>query len=160
MSQDTQLEESSSQFQVNAETGEIIGYSYNPNAVRIKKKLNLPLLKQKPNGSIDVFFLSRMFQGKEGISKKGEDKKKDPATIANVLNLISGTPAQIILSTVQIKILAEMYPNDSYIDKSFRLYNFGKLDGRDYNSVSIDEIEVPLDPSMIQAVKSLVINPD
>lgn len=148
--------------QVNEETGEIVnGYSFNPAAVKAKKILNLPVLSQKGTGSVYAVLISKMFIGKEiaGDDKGGKDgKKKDPATIAYAVDMMTGKPCQLIMSTVQAGVLRECYPDDSYVGKGFHFENLGKLNGKDYNSVNVNEIDIP-DGLDIEAVKALVTIP-
>lgn len=128
---------------VDKTTGELSGYSFDPSAVKAKKLLNVPVLSQKSTGSVYVTFLSHMFIGKEMANPKPDEKTKGPATIAFVVDLVTGDVKQLLLSTVQIGTLNENYPDYSYIDKSFQLVNLGKRTGKDYNDVQVIEIDTP-----------------
>lgn len=140
---------------VDTSTGEIVEYKFDPSTVKTLKLVNLPVLSQRNKGSIYVFFLGAMHVGKVVNEEVGKDgKKRGPATIAHVVDLTTGAPAQIIISTVQAGVLRESYPSDSYVDKSFHLENLGKLNGKEYNSVNVSEIETPqgIDISALKAM--------
>lgn len=149
---------------VDADTGEIhavVGgaYKFNPSAVKTKKMLNVPVLSQKGLGTIYVVMLSAMFVGKDIEEKSGKDGiNKEPATIAYVIDLMTGKPAQIIISTVQAGVLRESYKNDAYVGKAFQFENLGKQNEKKYNSVRVNEIDVPegLD---IEGIRALVAIP-
>lgn len=140
---------------VNQETGEIKGaYSFDPAAVKTKKIVNLPTLSQKNVGSIYVAFLGAMFVGLPMKAVDKKDEKEEPATLANVVDLMTGKPAQIVVPTVQQSVLEENYPGNTYVGKAFKLENHGKLNGKRYNSISIVEIDLPegIDIKELQAL--------
>lgn len=143
--------------QINEETGEIKSYSFDPSAVKPKKMLNVPVLSQRGTGSIYVVILSKMFVGKP-IESKDADAKEEPATIAYAVDLVTGTPVQIIVSTVLEGVLKESYVDHGYVDHAFKIENLGKLNGKRYNSVNVIEIDIPEGLDLAK-VKELIVLP-
>jgi len=118
---------------------------------KIKGHVTLPQLKIVAGVFYYVKFLSTMALGKDiqvpdtvdpatGEIKKAA--KREPATIAQVLNLETGTPAQIVCSTVFRKEIEEQFKAGSYVGKCF-MFRITKVAGKTYNLVEISEIEDP-----------------
>lgn len=112
--------------------------------VKFKKKkvLTRPVLKLVENEPIYVKLVGPMHLGKEMKQKEGE-KKKDPATLIDVINLSTGEEAQIIASAVIKSVLDELYPNQSYVGLGFSMVKQARQPGKQYNPVHIEEIELP-----------------
>lgn len=120
-----------------------------------KKTANvtLELLKIVANTEYYVRFIGPMHIGKAVAPKVEVDKatgevktvNKEPAMVAFVDDLMTDQERIIICSTVLRKELAEAYPNDSYIGKTFG-FKQTKVAGKDYNLVEIWEVEDP-DPT-------------
>ncbi|MGH7743753.1 MAG: hypothetical protein ACREQ5_02900 [Candidatus Dormibacteria bacterium] len=81
-----------------------------------------------------------------------EDKRKAPATLANVINLEDGSVCQIIVNAVVKSVLNDEYPNDGYVGKCFAITKRGRAQGKQYNPFDIEEIE---DPGNEVAAKAL-----
>lgn len=142
---------------VDQSTGVVV---FDPSKVKAKKILNVPVLSQKGKTTIYVTLLSKIFIGKEIAGDEKDGKKKGPAHIAYGLDLISGRPHQVIMSAMQNSVIEEAYPNHSYIDKSFMMINHGKINGKDYNTVEVVEIDTPDEiTAQLPAIKSLLVIP-
>lgn len=114
--------------------------------IRFKKKkvLTRPVLKLVEDTPIYVKIVGPMHLGKEMKEKAGE-KKKDPATLIDVINLDTGEEAQIIASAVIKSVLDESYPNNAYVGLGFSMTKQARQPGKQYNPVHIEEIELPAD---------------
>lgn len=114
--------------------------------VKFKKKkvLTRPVLKLVEGEPIYVKLVGEMHLGKDIKDKKGDDdKKKEPATLIDVINLVSGEEAQIIASAVIKSVLEDNYPNKSYVGLCFEMTKQARQPGKQYNPVHIEEIEDP-----------------
>jgi hypothetical protein len=114
-----------------------------PAQFRRKKLLTRPTLKFVLGQPIYVKIEGPMFIGRD-IKTRGpaaEGKKKEPATVLNVIDLTTGEEAQIVCATIVKSTLSEEYPNDAYVGKSFELTKMAKEEGKDYNKYRIVEIE-------------------
>src|SRR5487761_605690 len=109
-----------------------------------KKLLTVPVLKFKEGESRYVKITDAMHIGKPQKAKEGE-KAKEPATLANCVNLEDGAICQIIVSAVVKSVLVEEYPNDGYVGKCFSITKQGRNPGKQYNQFDIEEIEDPAD---------------
>lgn len=106
------------------------------------RAVTLPLFKIVPNAIIYVRSDSPMFIGKELKESKGNaEKKKEPATLMKVTNLMTGEQGQIICGTVLRDIFNDEYPTDSYVGKCFSI-EMHKVPGKDYNGYSVSEVRV------------------
>lgn len=114
-----------------------------PTIFKRKKLLTRPTLKFSEGVPRYVKFESAMFKGKDTKEKKSDGTPKEPATVANVINLEDGSECQIIISAVVKSVLNEEYPNDAYKDKCFEITKQGKQPGKQYNGFNIVEIEDP-----------------
>ncbi len=108
---------------------------------KVKKLITLPLLKFQIDEPIFVKFEEPMFIGKE-IKGTGDKAKMEPATLANVINLETGEPCQIILATVLKSILTENYENNAYVGCAFQITKGKKASGKSYNPYSVAELEL------------------
>ena len=122
-------------------------------AVQFKRKKNLtpPLLKFAESEARYVKITAPMYLGKEMKEKAGE-KKREPAMLADVINLETGEEAQIICSAVVVSVLNENYPNNGYVGKGFAITKKGREPGKQYNKFSVEEIELP--EESVPAVKN------
>ena len=109
-----------------------------------KRLLTVPVLKFKEGESRYVKITEAMHIGKPQKAKEGE-KAKEPATLANCVNLEDGAVCQIIVSAVVKSVLVEEYPNDGYVGKCFSITKQGRNPGKQYNQFDIEEIEDPAD---------------
>lgn len=116
-----------------------------------KKTANvtLELLKIVANVEYYVRFIGPMHIGKAVAGpvkvdpNTGEVKPgKEPAMIAFIDDLETDKERIIICSTVLRKELADAYPNDSYISKTFG-FKQTKIEGKSYNLVELWEVEDP-----------------
>lgn len=109
-----------------------------------KKLLTRPVLKYVVDVANFVKIETAAHIGKE--MKAGADgKKKEPATLCNVIDLKTGEPAQLILNAVVKSVLFEEYPNDAYVGKCFSITKQARVSGKTYDPFSIEEIEDPND---------------
>jgi hypothetical protein len=109
-----------------------------------KRKLVMPLLKMQTNVPIYVKPLAAHFTGKD-ISKgeTDEKKKRNPAELCNVVDLVTGEEVQIIVSAVVLSVWDDDYPDHGYVGKGFKITKGKKGEGKSYFSYSVDEIELP-----------------
>lgn len=109
-----------------------------------KKVLTRPLLKFSTGITHHVLFQGAMFIGKE--MKPGADgKKKEPATLADVVDLETGEVAQMIVNAVVKSVLTEAYPADTYVGRAFSITKQPRKEGKAYDPFNVVEIEVPAD---------------
>lgn len=108
-----------------------------------KKLLTRPVLKFEEGKPRYVKIQGAVYVGKEMKAKAGDDKKREPANLADVIDLETGEPAQIIISAVVKSVLDENYPNQSYVDKCFAITKQGREAGKQYFKYNVEEIEDP-----------------
>lgn len=109
-----------------------------------KKLLTVPVLKFKEGETRYVKITAAMHVGKPQKAKEGE-KAKEPAILANCVNLEDGAVCQIIVSAMVKSVLTEEYPGDGYVGKCFAITKQGRNPGKQYNQFDIEEIEDPGD---------------
>lgn len=109
-----------------------------------KKLLTIPVLKFKEGEIRYVKITDAMHVGKPQKAKEGE-KAKEPAVLANCINLEDGAICQIIVSAVVKSVLTEEYPNEGYVGKCFAITKQGRNPGKQYNQFDIEEVEDPGD---------------
>lgn len=115
---------------------------------KTKKILTRPLLKFEEGKPRYVKIDAKMYIGKDmKVRESDKDKpKKEPAMLANVINLETGEEAQIIVSAVVKSVLEEEYPNDTYVGRGFAITKLGRAAGRQYFAYNVEEIELPEAP--------------
>ena len=74
------------------------------------------------------------------LGKKIGDK--DPAHLANVIDLETGEEGQIILGAVLVGILNENYPDDAYVSRCFEIVKFRDAASA-YNTYNVSEVADP-----------------
>lgn len=114
-----------------------------PKAIEFEtvRVVNRQLLKFEKDVPRHVMFEGKMHLGKEMKAKEGE-KKKEPATLADVVNLETGEQVQIIISAVVKSVLEEEYPKDAYLGKCFTITKRGKAPGKSYEQYTVIEVKV------------------
>lgn len=120
-----------------------------------KRLLTRPVLKMEQDKTRYVKVECAMFVGKDiEKDKAAGDRKKEPATLVNVINLEDGTLAQIIVNAVVKSVFHDEYKDDSYVGKCFAITKRGRQPGKQYNPFDIEEIEdpteKPVEPSVEQ----------
>lgn len=111
-----------------------------------KRLLTRSVLKMTEEITRYVKIEMAMFIGKtiKEKVKEGTDKKqKEPATLINVIDLVSGEPMVIVANTVLKSVLNEEYPDNAYVGKCFAITKKAKAVGKDYNPFNIEEIDDP-----------------
>ncbi len=110
-----------------------------------KKLLTRPVLKFEVDKPRYLLIESAIHIGKEIKSRTpvAADKKKEPPSLANVIDLTTGEPAQIILNAVLKSVLNEEYPTDSYVGLCFSITKQQRMPGKQYDPFKIEEIENP-----------------
>jgi hypothetical protein len=109
----------------------------------IVKHVTLPLMKLGAEPTF-VKFIGAIFQADNaGKERKAEEGKTPmpPPELAHVFDLARKIPAQIIINAVLGSELRKAYPNDSYIDKSFRIAKT-QVQGKRYATFEILEIKL------------------
>lgn len=107
-----------------------------------KKLLTRPVLKWEVGKARYIKIETAMHVGKEMKEKAGE-KKKEPATLCDVIDLETGEPAQIIVNAVVKSVLTESYANDAYVGLCFSITKQARQQGKQYDPFMIEEIEDP-----------------
>jgi hypothetical protein len=107
-----------------------------------KKLLTRPVLKFVTDEPRFVKFEGAIYVGKE-MKAKGDDKKKEPAHLADVIDLETGELAQIIVNAVPMSVLQESYPGDTYVGKCFSIMRQSRQPGKQYDPFKVEEIEDP-----------------
>ena len=108
--------------------------------LKLKKRVTIPLLKQRVGMPIAVVFMSAMTESAPLASDKSG--KKDPATIAKVFSLFDETVYQIIIGTVTRSELEKAYPDNGYVGKAFYI-ELHKVEGKNYHVCDLQEVEIP-----------------
>ena len=106
-----------------------------------KSAVTLPLFKFANNVPMYVRFENPMFKSEPLKKASAEEKKKDPPTLAHVVNLETGDEGQIILGSVLAENLNKHYPDNGYVGKSFEIIKHPQEGGRAYCLYSITEID-------------------
>lgn len=122
--------------------------STNAAAVTFKRKklLTRPVLKMVENVPVYVKFEGPIYVGKELKSDRAQkegDKKREPAHLADVIDLASGEQAQIIAAAVVVSVLDENYPDKGYVGKCFSITKKGRAPGKQYFGYNVEEIDDP-----------------
>jgi len=108
------------------------------------KLLTRPLMRFAEGVPLYVFMESAIYIGKEMKADTTEDKKKkEPAHLAEVIDLATGEQAQIIVSAVPLSVFEESYKDHSYIGKCFAITKLARQAGKQYFGFSVEEIEAP-----------------
>lgn len=107
-----------------------------------KRLLTIPVLKFAVGVTRYVKITDAMHVGKPQKAKEGE-KAKEPATLANCINLEDGEVCQIIVSAVVKSVLDDEYPAGVYVGKCFAITKGERNPGKQYNQFKIEEIEEP-----------------
>ncbi len=108
---------------------------------KIKKTLTPALLKFVEDETRYVKITAPIYIGK--AQKPGADgKTKDPAHIADCINLETGEACVIIVGAVVASVFSESYPDGSYVDKGFAITKLGRQPGKQYNPYQIDELDL------------------
>lgn len=110
-----------------------------------KKLLTRPVFKWVVGQTLHCLIESAMHVGKEIKSRTAdpEAKKKEPATLCNVINLATGEPGQIIANAIIKSTLDEEYPGNTYVGKCFSITKQARQEGKQYDKFAIEEIENP-----------------
>ena|ERR1700760_297049 len=116
-----------------------------------KKLLTRPILKFVENQSVYVKFEEAIYIGRELKSDVAADgtKKKEPAHLANVIDLRTGELGQIIVAAVVESVLNEEFPNNGYVGRCFAITKKGKAPGKQYFGYNIEEVEDPTAPKEV-----------
>jgi len=118
---------------------------------KTKKLLTIPVLKFVQDTPRYVRITDPMHVGKPQKAKEGE-KPKEPATLANAVNLEDGTICQVIVSAVMKSVWTDEYPDGAYVGKCFKITKRGRNPGKQYNQFDMEEIEDPADETAVAAV--------
>lgn len=124
---------------VDNQTGEIMNAADVRSLFKTKKRVTVPLLKQRVGLPIAVVFLTPMRESKP-IAKS---QIKEPATISTVFNLADGHVYDIIINTVTRSEINTAYPDNGYVGKGFLIEMHTAGEGKRYHLVDIQEIEIP-----------------
>ena len=110
-----------------------------------KKLLTRPVFKWVVGATLHCLIETPMHIGKEIKSRtaNADDKKKEPATLCDVINLATGEPGQIIANAIIKSTLDENYPDNSYVGKCFSITKQARQEGKQYDKFAIEEIENP-----------------
>ena len=112
-----------------------------PEGYAVARAVTLPSLsiKQGAGYPLRIDSVMRISQVKE---KKGEDKKREPATICDCTNVADGEQYIFIVPAVVKENLTRDYPKDSYVGKVFQIANMGKRqENQRYFDFSILELK-------------------
>lgn len=107
-----------------------------------KKLLTRPVLKFVTDEPRYILLQGRIYLGKE-MKQRGEEKKKEPAHLCDVVDLSTGELAQIIVNAVPMSVLKESYPNNGYVGCSFSITRQSRQNGKSYDPFKVEEIETP-----------------
>lgn len=112
---------------------------------KTKKLLTIPVLKLVVGEPRYVKVTGPMFIGKEIKSRNAAvgEKKRDPATLIDAVNLEDGSECRVICSAVVKGVFEDNYPDNGYVGKCFSLLKLERAAGKDYNGFKVVEIEDP-----------------
>lgn len=111
---------------------------------KVTKHVTLPLIKI---GNDPVFLrldsaITKADEVTRGRASKNEDGTEkalmSPPELAQVTDMVTGKPAQIIVNAVLGSELRKKYPNDGYVGKTFRIVKT-QLQGKRYATFEITE---------------------
>lgn len=128
-------------------------------APKRKKLLTKPLLKFVVGQPLYVFIHNAMYIGKD-LSKPGDEKKKEPATLVDVTSLVvnaegtalvMGEEAQIIVNAVIKGVFHDEYANDAYVGKCFAITKQMRQPGKAYDPFKVEEIEGPPEATLTKS---------
>jgi hypothetical protein len=111
-----------------------------------KKLLTRPIIKFQVGQPNYVKIEGKIYLGREmkGDMTADGKKKKEPAHLADVIDLKTGELGQIIVAAVVLSVLNEEYPGDSYVGKCFAITKKTQQPGKSYFGYNVEEIEDPL----------------
>lgn len=113
------------------------------------KSVTLPVLKLTEAQPRYVKIMQAMYEGRK------MDDKKEPATLAECVDLETGENGLIIFATVLRTELNAAYPDGSYVGKCFEFVNEGKKKAdQKYNNYRVTQIEEPSAPETETVVAS------
>ena len=126
-----------------------------PVGFKVKRALTMPLLKFGPAATVYVKIVSEIFKSKPLTNAKGEESKKEPPHLAEVVRMgdPDGVVFHMIIPAVLKSELEGGYPNHGYKDKLFGIKSFpprakvtddaGNITdpGKSYRTFSIVELE-------------------
>ncbi len=128
--------------------------AFNPETAEIVKNLSLPAFKLQ-EGEERYFRLDSAMRvstrkdsqedEEETTKGKGKDKEKQtrqPATVVDAIDLVSGEVGVLICTAVIKSSLTENYPNDSYVGKGFKITRKEKAPGKQYSRYNVQEVKI------------------
>lgn len=107
--------------------------------VKLKRRVTIPLLKQRVGVPIAIVFLTPLYLG-QAIEKS---KIRERPTMAQVWNLQDDRVYLLILSTVEKSELMKIYPSSELKEKAFVIETAAAGEGKNYHVADIAEIELP-----------------
>jgi hypothetical protein len=113
--------------------------AFTPKTVKV---LTRPLLKFAADVPHHVLIQGAMYVGKEMKAAAGE-KKKEPATLCDAIDLETGEMVQMIVNAVVKSVLSEEYAGNAYVGKAFTITKRQRVQGKSYDPFNVTEIEVP-----------------
>lgn len=108
---------------------------------KVIRSITLPLIKPQLDVPVYVKITGALFEGKK-VEGTSDASKMEPATLFNCIDLVTGELAQMIAPAVLKSILAEEYPDDSYIGLGFGITKHPKVSGKRYHTFTVQQIEV------------------
>jgi hypothetical protein len=109
---------------------------------RIVKHVTRPLLRLIDNKPVFVK-MDGPFRQAEATKNPQKDASGNPVPppfLADIVNLETDQPSQMVANEVFKSELQKQYPNDSYVGKYFELTKITKAEGKRYNTFTILEI--------------------
>jgi len=101
------------------------------------KNVTLPLFKLANNTENYFKFMAAFRVGKV------VDDKKEPPTIAHVVNLETGEEGEIIVGAVLKQEIENAYPNGEYVGRCFEIVKHAPEGARKYSLWNIAEVAEP-----------------
>lgn len=114
-----------------------------PEGFKIKRSITLPVLVLKKAGdSKTVKIQDAMRVSKIEQKADAAGKKREPATICTVVEVLTGEQFTMLVPAVVKSNLLRDYPDDTYVGKVFMIENMGKrTEAQRYNDFRIYEVE-------------------
>lgn len=105
----------------------------------VKKAVTLPIRKLAINEAAYLRITDPIFTGKQLADQK------EPASLANCIDLETGEQCQIVVPQVLHGILDDNYADNSYVGVNFQVIKGKMPSGKKYHPFTVCEVEVEED---------------
>lgn len=96
----------------------LVTAKFDPSKLKVVKHVTLPILKFGVDEPVYIKIINPIHKGKK---LAGEAEDKEPVDLIDVINLLTGEPAQIVGGTILVNTLIEDYPDHGYVGRMFQV---------------------------------------